>query len=76
MADKLEEARRKALNLLVSLPEGTELWVDEVEDHRADGRADLMLGLGLCIGKGHAAYRGDGHYRVTTNGRAYFLEQD
>lgn len=76
MADKLEAARKNAIDLLASLPEGTELWVDDIEDHRASGRAELMLGLGLCIGKGHAVYRGDGHYRITPNGRAYAVEQD
>lgn len=76
MADKLEKARITALKLLASLPPGTELWVDEIEDHRADGRAELMLGIGLLIGKKQAVYRGDGHYRITPDGIAAFLEQD
>jgi len=72
--DYLEKSRRLALDTLIALPTGTQLFVSESEPSIDTG--SLMLGLGLCIGKGHAVYLGDGHYRVTLNGRAYAVEQD
>ena len=74
MADQLEDARTMALDVLVKLPPGTELFVDQAEVGRE--LPQLLLSLGVCVARGHAAYRGDGHWRITPNGRAYWVEQD
>lgn len=74
MADNLERARRMALDALAALPSGTQLYVGGVQPDSEF--AVLMLGLGMCVGKGHAVYSGDDHYQITANGRAYAVEQD
>jgi hypothetical protein len=68
--DMLAQATKQALTILGLLPVGTELYIGQNGLDRAAG--NLMLGVGLLIGKGYAVYRGDSHYRLNDNGRAFY----
>lgn len=69
--DLLERARRRALVLLGSIPVGCELFVGAGVGPEG---VELVMGLGFLIGRGQAAYRGDGHYRITDAGRQALAE--
>ena len=59
----LEEAKDGALQLLAE--DGGEVSLGPYDQH-------IWLGVGYCVAKGWATYRGDNHYRITAAGvRAY-----
>jgi len=60
--DVLERSKKKAYTLLAMLPPGCELFVGGVGSGPA--AVELAMGLGILLGAGLAAYRGNGHYRL------------
>lgn len=71
--DLLNQARLNALRVLDALPDGMELFVSG-QGLNPEG-VNLVMGLGLLIGLGYAAYRGDSHYRITAEGRTAASEE-
>lgn len=69
--DLLERARRRALVVLAGLPVGCELFVGAGVGPEG---VELVMGLGFLIARGQAAYRGDGHYRITEQGKLAYIE--
>lgn len=65
---RLAQAELDALSLLASIPDGAEMNIAPIEDRR------MWLGIGYCVGRGYAAYRGSDHYRITPVGRAALRE--
>jgi hypothetical protein len=60
----LERANRNALHMLVDAGR------NELCGKGLD--AEYALGLGYCVGRGWATYRGDWHFRITPAGRAVY----
>jgi hypothetical protein len=63
----LERSKRKAVELLASLPANqpdAELSIASVEDQ------EVWLGIGWLVGNGWAVYRGDYCFRLSKVGRA------
>ena len=58
----LENAKMKALHRLAI---GGEVRLSSVDDGRR-----IWLGVGYCVGKGWAVYRGGDCYEITSSGRA------
>jgi hypothetical protein len=67
----LERAKKKALDLLTSMPVNypdAELSIASVDDH------EVWLGMGWLVGNGWAVYRGDNCFRLSKVGRAEAAE--
>lgn len=65
--DRLAVAQMDALAILGRLPDGFELFVSGTG--LGPEGVSIVMGLGFLIGRGHVAYRGDNHYRLTAAGR-------
>lgn len=61
---RLAEAHGRALKILAEIPKGANLNISDFDDE------EFWLGIGLCVGKGHAVYRGDWCFRITDAGRS------
>lgn len=59
----LESARKAALSLLTSVPGDAEIHIGNIED------PEVWLGMGYCVGRGLATYRGDNCFQITPAGR-------
>jgi hypothetical protein len=64
---RLENAKIDALKRLASTDREVKLSALD------DGRT-IWLGMGYCVGKGWAVYRGDDCYMITTEGRKALRE--
>lgn len=63
--DHLEDGHQRAMKLLLGTPDGAELSLEHEEDQL------VWLGMGLLIGKGLAAYRGDYCFRLKRGKREH-----
>ncbi|MCO5159672.1 MAG: hypothetical protein M9939_00930 [Mesorhizobium sp.] len=61
---KLTKAHGRALKALAEIPAGANLDISEFDDE------EFWLGIGVCVGKGHAVCRGDWCFRITDAGRS------
>lgn len=61
----LEQAKNEALELLAS--SDAELSIEPYA-------RQVWLGIGYCVAKGWAVYRGNNHYNITTDGLAAYRE--
>jgi hypothetical protein len=66
---KLTKVHQRALKILAEIPEDCNLDISEFADE------EFWLGIGFCVGKGHAVYRGDWCFRITDAGRAALAEE-
>lgn len=60
----LDSAKSQALQMLGDTPKGAELSIAGVEDQ------EIWLGMGYCVGKGLATYRGSYCFQITDSGRS------
>lgn len=70
----LAAATKDALELLATVPKTsrgprTLLSIENVEDQH------LWLGMGYCVAKGYAVYRGGYDFRMTTKGRKFLAAE-
>lgn len=72
--DMLEWARKAALSVFGRLPAGLEVFVGGSGMDQQG--IQFVMGVGLLVGKGQVAYRGNNCYRVTDAGRKAFREEN
>lgn len=68
--DLLARASRAALKLLAQIPSGMELYVGDNIGHQG---MEIVVGLGYLVGRKFAAYRGNGHWRITNDGIGAYI---
>lgn len=71
--DVLAYAYKGALSILASLPDGVELYLGKKLGYDS---VQLVMGIGLLVGKGFVMYRGNNHYAITALGRKAATENN
>ena len=65
----LTKAHGRALKVLAEIPGDCNLNISDFDDE------EFWLGIGFCVGKGYAVYRGDWCFRITDAGRAALSQE-